>query len=426
MKQSLDVVFLIPGFLGFDQFRDFAYFADRVGAALRAALSQRLRRQILVVPVPIPPTSSLAQRQLALGKTLVARARALGRSRQREVSGVHLVGHSTGGVDAQLLSLEVPLSRRDWRDFDGTDVTWLRDRLKSIVSIASPHQGTCLAQSPLAKALVSGSLAERLRLGPAALHEGVSVLLRTLQSLPELARDPDSALLFQSLASTTQTLRFLRELVASHDLIADLAPEKSVGRYAKLGVALNVHRRSFVTVAGVTPDVEHSAATRATDAPPPPERQPAKLDEAKNEPPDALFLMLAELSSGRRQDCASDLLPNSIERLREAQANPEKIIAGSPRLLPHHFDGAVNDGVVNSARQLIAPDDRDELAAIVVADHFDVVGHYDRSIWISDPETGDESEKSQVAGLLHSGSRFRDDQFFELVQRISDAMAPAF
>src|SRR5437868_6795920 len=70
---SCDLVFLVPGFLGFERFGNFGYFADRVTAALRACLEDRLNRPVYVVPVPILPTGSFAQRQSALLKTLVNR-----------------------------------------------------------------------------------------------------------------------------------------------------------------------------------------------------------------------------------------------------------------------------------------------------------------------------------------------------------------
>jgi hypothetical protein len=83
----------------------------------------------------------------------------------------------------------------------------------------------------------------------------------------------------------------------------------------------------------------------------------------------------------------------------------------------------MNDGVVNSARQLINPQDPDELAAIVVGDHFDVLGHYDRTAWVTDPKTGEEKEETIVSGLLHSGSEFRDTQFFALMDQVSALLA---
>jgi hypothetical protein len=230
----------------------------------------------------------------------------------------------------------------------------------------------------------------------------------------------------KGLLASPDALHFLWNLLGSRDLVDDLTPEKSVPRYAGLGRGLDVQRRSFVTVAGLTPTSSANAAetTRAHRS-----RwrlsAPALLGEARPAPPDSVFLLLAQLTAGRQPGSAqAPLTPGSLERIQQAVADDRRVIAASRDLLPNVLDAAVNDGVVNTVRQLIDPSDPHELEAIVVADHFDVVGHYDRSVWITDPRTGLESERAQVAGLLHSGSQFRDDQFFELMQRLADVIAP--
>src|SRR5262245_34555812 len=92
---SKDVVFLLPGFLGFDHFASLSYFADRVSATLRGHLSGLFRRDIPVVPLSTAPTDELAKRQSDILTTI---AEYCGNSGAR----IHLVGHSTGGVDAEL------------------------------------------------------------------------------------------------------------------------------------------------------------------------------------------------------------------------------------------------------------------------------------------------------------------------------------
>jgi pimeloyl-ACP methyl ester carboxylesterase len=427
MKRSFDVVFLIPGFLGFELFGDFAYFADRVGAAVRGALTARYRRPISVVPVPIPPTGSLAERQLALGKTLVRRAGALAQNRGQELAGVHLIGHSTGGVDAQLLTLTQPLTDHRWDDFDGVDVEWLRARIKSVISIGSPHRGTCLASGPLSKALGSDSLLELIAHTPEALEAAAKLLISGVHSSLAIFRDEDTKTLLKGALASRETSRFFAEIVRSRALLHDLDPHTAETRYETLGPALPLLRRSFVTVAGMTPTVKDDVLTRVaallwrSD-----KRGTAALSDAPPAPPDPLFHTLSELASGRDNGCSQRAPAAAIGLLRAAQSDPTKVIGRWPKQLPMEIDGAINDGVVNSARQLIAGDDRDELAAIVIADHLDVIGHYNRSMWVTDPKTGEESERPQIAGLLHSGSDFRDDQFFELIDRICEAMEPAF
>src|SRR3989442_10451000 len=55
----------------------------------------------------------------------------------------------------------------------------------------------------------------------------------------------------------------------------------------------------------------------------------------------------------------------------------------------------VNDGVVNAVRQIVNPGRREEVGGFVVADHADVLGHYDRQ----DALTGGEPDNAR---LFHS------------------------
>lgn len=435
-----DVVFLVPGFLGFERFEDYAYFAERCAVTLRAILSEGLAalvgdggdggnggegHAVRVVPVPIPPTASLAVRQRALGKTLVHRAQAISRSENLEIHGIHLVGHSTGGVDAELLTYERPLAPQgSWSDFDGVDVEWLRARLRSVVCLASPHQGTCLALDPIARMLVSGDARHLLgRVTPA-----IKELLSFVSALPGLLRDAELPEVLVGVLQSNEGRHFLHELWKSRDLIADLTPQASALRRLQAGARLQLLRRSFVTIAGVTPSRRRSALESMRRTRPLRSREPDVRAAARepSAPPDALFLLLASLTAGEGNAGASPapLLSGSVERLAAAASDPTRVICATAHLIPQEIDAAINDGIVNSARQLIDPTDPQELAAVVIADHFDVVGHYDRTIWVTDPQTGEENPQRVVSGLLHSGSEFRDNEFFALFHQIGACLAP--
>ena len=71
-----------------------------------------------------------------------------------------MLGHSTGGVDAALLLRDAPLSVEGATT--GYDETgwgkWadLVGRISSVTTIAAPHFGTRLAESPLARFAVRG------------------------------------------------------------------------------------------------------------------------------------------------------------------------------------------------------------------------------------------------------------------------------
>jgi len=195
----------------------------------------------------------------------------------------------------------------------------------------------------------------------------------------------------------------LRQITKRWSLLDDLEPSKAIDFH---GLKKDVVRRSFVTVAGR-----------------------ARLGEADVTPPDSFFRALSERAEGWKTGCAEEgeHVLASVARLKRALTgeNADALFVRAPGIeVPDLLDAGHNDGVVNSARQLLNPDDPDELAAIVVADHFDVVGYYDRYVWKSDGAGGLGEQQSQVlAGLLHSGSNFRDDQLFELYHRVADVIA---
>src|SRR5262249_1608916 len=134
-----DVVALLPGFLGFSHFGGFYYFADRVASALRTALETQTGRPVPVIPFSTLPTTGLAGRQ----EFLLARLDATMGGADR----IHLVGHSAGGVDAFLLTQQRP--------FDGAppDPRGIRRKIRSVVTIGSPHHGTGLAETDFAQFL---------------------------------------------------------------------------------------------------------------------------------------------------------------------------------------------------------------------------------------------------------------------------------
>lgn len=120
-------VFLIPGFFGFQTIAGLPYFHG-VEPVLRAACAaQRIEAQVHALDTL--PTASLEQRARYLAERIRERV-------ADDETPIHLVGHSTGGLDAQVLvSPSLP-------DLDGG----LRERVASLVSVSTPHQGTPLAE----------------------------------------------------------------------------------------------------------------------------------------------------------------------------------------------------------------------------------------------------------------------------------------
>jgi triacylglycerol lipase len=122
-------VFLIPGFFGFVNFGRLVYFSHAreflEDALAREGMSAEIHR------VRLGPTSSLRVRAAQLLQFV--------RETAPEHAPIHLIGHSTGGLDARLFaSPGVVLD-------GGQDIESYARRVRSIVAVATPHRGTPLA-----------------------------------------------------------------------------------------------------------------------------------------------------------------------------------------------------------------------------------------------------------------------------------------
>jgi len=119
-------IVLVPGLFGFAKLGGFDYFMH-VEEALASRFFER-GADCEFVLVSSPPTGSIVYRTEVL-------LDAIERNCGGDSGAIHLVGHSTGGLDVRLLaspsgSPEAPV--------------WL-DRVRTVTSIATPHYGTPLA-----------------------------------------------------------------------------------------------------------------------------------------------------------------------------------------------------------------------------------------------------------------------------------------
>jgi triacylglycerol lipase len=123
-------VYLVSGFLGFANLGRITYFGHvrRILTERFAALGLEARIHI----VRTPPTASLPARAARVAEAIAATARHGG-------GPLHLIGHSSGGLDVRLLTapgVELPT---------GVDVARLADRVRTVVTVSTPHHGTPLA-----------------------------------------------------------------------------------------------------------------------------------------------------------------------------------------------------------------------------------------------------------------------------------------
>jgi hypothetical protein len=386
-----DVVFIVPGFLGFERTGNFSHFADRVCSALRTHMEGKLERRVAVLPLASLPTTSFAERQRALIEAIAREVRALG-----GVERIHLLGHSVGGVDGHLLGCARSLDGAGWQVLDPHGV---RSRVKTLVSLATPHQGTCLAAAPGAGSLTLGALWND--------SKGALAMLQLVQKLLASAlRDVGSDDRRQGLLRETRKVRhFMAELMRWQGFFHALTPEAMADLYAAVEPLPGFARRSFVSMAG----------------------RPLVLVDSEQRGADAFFQELSRRTSGVGNGFTrhEPTVRASVMRLRDVLAGAPgehaSIIVSEHARAPLHVDGQTNDGVVNSARQLVDPNDAQELCGLVIADHFDVLGYYDRSAGV---ERGTLPTTDALSGLLHSGSCFRDTEFLALYRRIGDAILP--
>lgn len=127
---ELHHVYLIPGMFGFGRLAGVDYFHH-----LRRALTERFAaagKRIVTEVVPTPPTSSLRHRAQILAK-------AVQHTLRDDAGPIHLVGHSTGGLDARLV-----LSPSTSLRLEASDLSWT-SRVSAAVTMNTPHYGTPLA-----------------------------------------------------------------------------------------------------------------------------------------------------------------------------------------------------------------------------------------------------------------------------------------
>jgi triacylglycerol lipase len=123
-------VYLTPGMFGFARLAAYDYFGHVARGIERRFESHGKSVEVRVCEVH--PTSSVRRRAAKLVQLVHATA--------GDGGPIHLLGHSTGGLDARLVaSPSVHLGRTEDRE-----LAWL-PRLASVTSVNTPHYGTPLA-----------------------------------------------------------------------------------------------------------------------------------------------------------------------------------------------------------------------------------------------------------------------------------------
>jgi pimeloyl-ACP methyl ester carboxylesterase len=122
-------VLLIPGFFGFGKLGELSYFSG-VREAIEMNFAE-LGLLVEVLEVPTLPMASIRYRAARVLETLAAVA-------AKDDGPIHLIGHSTGGLDARV-AISPTASLPSKNEFDAYD------RIRTLVTVCAPHYGTPVA-----------------------------------------------------------------------------------------------------------------------------------------------------------------------------------------------------------------------------------------------------------------------------------------
>jgi triacylglycerol lipase len=320
-------VVLVPGFFGFGSLGQLTYFVG-VSEALRKAFD-RHGLDVNVVEVPTLPTASIRHRAARVHETLAGVA-------QSEPGPIHIVGHSTGGLDARLAiapTASLP-SVASFEDYE---------RLRTLITISTPHFGT-----PLASFFGSAAGYPLLRVLAAVV---VVVLRRGHLPLGLALR------LGGMLARADQFF---------HEVIADFSPERRAELIAFIEGISNDQSLIFqLTPAGCD-------LLNASTADPASLRYGSVVCRAKRPAIGNLFAF--KFNPYAQSMHALYALLHRISGLSSGHRFPEpvpeqrKVLEGAFGAFPLPW---WSDGIVPTLSQIWG-----EIIHVAEADHLDVVGHY--------------------------------------------------
>jgi hypothetical protein len=331
-------IYLVPGFLGFANLGRITYFGH-VGRILTERLTAAgLEPHIHIVRTP--PTASLPARAARLAEVIDATAR-------RGGAPIHLIGHSSGGLDVRLLTapgVGLPTA---------LDVERMAARVRTVVTVATPHHGTPLAsffttlRGQQLLQLLSLSTIYVLNFGYlplAALLWMGSLLVR----FGGLAVDSDlldelfGRLLEDFTVGRRRAVReLLRDVVRDQALMLQLTPE-----------AMEVFNASVLP----RPGIRYGAVVAQAARPSLLSTLRLGLDPAA-QVTHALYSVLYRLIAAAPGRVSPKLAPDQARALRRAY-----------RAMP---SPDANDGIVPTLSQVWG-----HVVHATVADHLDVIGHF--------------------------------------------------
>lgn len=379
-------VYMSPGMFGFGRLGSYNYFVhvERELTARFAAAGQVL----IVHVIDDLPTASIRRRATRLAQTVATTA--------RHDSAIHLLGHSTGGLDARLAASPATQS------IDSESLGWL-PRLRSVTTMNTPHFGTPLASffatsngqralAALSMLTIAGLAVGARPLAAAGMLLGCLSGSGRLLSLEHrlLDRSVESVVGLIDDASSPAVREFLTAIEDDQGSMLQLSPES-------------------MDLAGASIRDRPGVAYRCTAsmAPSPkPRRWLATFGHPWRAVSLSLFYALHRLTADpdERYQCAAlrDTKPWAGDA---SEAVMTSMFSSSPAV-------DANDGVVPIRSQLWGT-----LAWAGLGDHLDVLGHYHDDL---DPESV--PPELRHVDWLASGSDFDHRNFAELMNAIATGM----
>jgi pimeloyl-ACP methyl ester carboxylesterase len=363
-------VILIPGFFAFTGLGDLQYF-EGVEETLLSAFA-RMELDVDVTEIRTLPTASIRHRA---GKVLEAIAEV----GNRAAGPIHLIGHSTGGLDARVAANPNAALATDVK-FEAFE------RVESIVTISTPHHGTPLAAlfgsvmgQPLLR-LMAASAVVGLKRGKLPLNFLIKLgaMMVKLDDVLGLKATVVDQLYEQLLRDFTDArrediIKFLECVADDRALIMQLSPD-SLDLFNATSADPDELCYGSVLTRARRPHV-HGALTHYRD-------------------PYAQALYMAFTASWWLTSHADQ---RYVPRL---DAQQERAILAAYGEVPELDD---NDGMVPTLSQVWG-----EVIHVANADHLDVVGQY-----------GGSSRKGTHADWLPSASGFDDRAFTDLWQAVA-------
>ncbi|MEM6989182.1 MAG: triacylglycerol lipase [Myxococcota bacterium] len=333
-------IMLVPGFLGFQQLHTMEYFADVVEIIQRECAAAGVAADVRAVRTL--PTSSLAARAARLAEVV---------AELPEDADVHLAGHSTGGLDSRLFvtpGASLPTT---------VDIETAASRVRSVVSVATPHYGTPLAtyftgvQGHRLMRLVSGVVTQILKRGKSSIGAAwelgkIVLLLDRITGLDGRVREALGAELSGKLSKLDE-----RERTSVQQLLDEIGDDSSL-----LEHLTPISLELFNSAAGNRKTTRYGSVVAM--APPPKARRVMRFGFRPVEQlSHALYAASHRLTSAGTSRRRPPLTPEQRGRLQSGMGR-----------LP---DDADSDGLVPTLSQVWG-----EIVSAVSADHFDLMGWY--------------------------------------------------